>query len=319
MLCTGLLLHSAVRNNTTKLLVHGGKHNVFLCGYELSNFAKKIFHEYDVFFYTSSIASSRYDFLLVGMHGACEVKRSFRGKVVYVNGEPERGRQLSRSYYLGPIQKSSTNDFQLFYASVAALEFDKSVLDSAFAARPKNSGKFFLMYISSRCVQQRELAFDSLSTLGEVHTGGACHGHVHSKHVNNRQIWKTAHQLYKQQYKFGLVMENTETKGYVSEKILTAFLAGAVPIYWGTSEIFELFNRKAFVYYDVQAPHKAIKEVEFLLNDEQAYENMLNEPILAPGAAERFFWRGTQLTDAIRNFLEIPENSDSNIVTRLYR
>ena len=51
---------------------------------------------------------------------------------------------------------------------------------------------------------------------------------------------------------------------YITEKILNAFLGGSVPVYYGTTKIFELFNKDAFVYYDPGDPDKALKRIEFL-------------------------------------------------------
>jgi hypothetical protein len=40
-------------------------------------------------------------------------------------------------------------------------------------------------------------------------------------------------------------MENKRANGYITEKILNTFLAGCIPIYYGTTEILNIFNKKA--------------------------------------------------------------------------
>lgn len=50
--------------------------------------------------------------------------------------------------------------------------------------------------------------------------------------------------IFFHKYRFALVMENAKTKGYLTEKIANAFLAGSIPIYYGTEEVFDVFNRK---------------------------------------------------------------------------
>ena len=47
--------------------------------------------------------------------------------------------------------------------------------------------------------------------------------------------------------------ESKAMPGYITEKILAVFLAVAIPIYWGTEEVFGIFNRKAFIFYGVFA------------------------------------------------------------------
>ena len=50
------------------------------------------------------------------------------------------------------------------------------------------------------------------------------------------------------------VGENSNVAGYVTEKIANAFMGSTVPIYYGTRDIFKLFNKDAFIYYDVRHP-----------------------------------------------------------------
>ena len=47
--------------------------------------------------------------------------------------------------------------------------------------------------------------------------------------------------------------------GYVSEKILNAFFAGGIPIYYGSLEVFDIFNKRAFVYFDIGNPRCAFR------------------------------------------------------------
>ena len=41
-------------------------------------------------------------------------------------------------------------------------------------------------------------------------------------------------------YRFALVFENKDWPGYVTEKIVSAFLAGAIPIYWGNKAVLDM-------------------------------------------------------------------------------
>jgi alpha(1,3/1,4) fucosyltransferase len=66
-------------------------------------------------------------------------------------------------------------------------------------------------------------------------------------------------------------MENTNQAGYVTEKILDAFIGGAVPIYWGASDVFDIFNRDAFIYFDPENPNEALNRVKYLESNLTAY------------------------------------------------
>jgi len=80
-------------------------------------------------------------------------------------------------------------------------------------------------------------------------------------------------------YRIVLVMENSYT-----EKIVNAFLGGSVPIWYGTREIFKIFNRKAFVFYDPHTPQEALNRIAHLGANRTAYDKVLSEPILANGS-----------------------------------
>jgi alpha(1,3/1,4) fucosyltransferase len=48
-------------------------------------------------------------------------------------------------------------------------------------------------------------------------------------------------------YEFALCFENMSMKGYVTEKIFDCFYAGAIPLYWGSSDINELIPENAYI------------------------------------------------------------------------
>jgi len=87
-------------------------------------------------------------------------------------------------------------------------------------------------------------------------------------------------------------MENTNSKGYITEKIINAFAAGAVPIYYGTPEVFDLFNRNAFIYYDPNNNRTAMDTVAYLEGNRTAYDEMVRRPVFAPGAQSKHFGKG---------------------------
>jgi hypothetical protein len=86
------------------------------------------------------------------------------------------------------------------------------------------------------------------------------------------------------QGKFHIAFENSSTPGYVTEKIMHAFAAHTIPIYWGAPDIAEDFNPKAFVnchHYDsVEAVVARVRELDC---DHEAYIAMLEEPCFACG------------------------------------
>ena len=79
-------------------------------------------------------------------------------------------------------------------------------------------------------------------------------------------------------------MENSNVQAYVSEKILLAFLGGCIPIYWGTLDVYNIFNAQSFIYYDIQHPQAALEKIQFLNDNKTAYQQVMDTPILANGS-----------------------------------
>ena len=76
------------------------------------------------------------------------------------------------------------------------------------------------------------------------------------------------------------MFENSSTPGYTTEKILQAFAAQTVPIYWGDPRIGEEFSEASFINcmkYD--SFEKVIKKVIELDNDDEQYTEYLKAPI----------------------------------------
>ena len=84
-------------------------------------------------------------------------------------------------------------------------------------------------------------------------------------------------------------MEHVNTPGYITEKILVAFWAGCLPIYSGPLDIFDIFHSDSFIYWDIDNPQPALDRIQYLEENRSAYEEVMRKPILAPGAATKYF------------------------------
>ena len=91
------------------------------------------------------------------------------------------------------------------------------------------------------------------------------------------------------QYKFIFAAENTSVKGYITEKIINAFSAGAIPIYLGDSSYAKkIFNEKAFICVDdFQNMDDCIDYIISLDNDKIL--NYMNEPIFSNNPESEIF------------------------------
>ena len=236
----------------------------------------------------------------VPCHAAVErwLFRSFAGKIVYISGEsshPPALHSLDRNsiVYMGPVSENyHSKALRLYYLQwVWWALFHSKGQDQLIheSLKPHNTGKNFLVYAANNCVRFRDAAFSALAEIAPAHHGGRCKGtdtHRNIIAVNTdvrlKSWWDNV--LVYRDYKFCLVMEHIQQEGYVTEKILMAYQAGCIPIYYGPKSILDLFNNNSFVFYDVANPQPALDQVRYLHENETAYEEMLvNQPILADG------------------------------------
>lgn len=269
----------------------------------------------------SSMVFQPNDILLFGQHGPChgwgpkEFQEHFPGTTIILNGEPYEsiidekngivGHDLvvwDRSVVLGYRAENDDNwrNVQVLYAAVVLHTMPISVQERLWMPqqKPVNTGQRFLIYAASNPVPFRQAAFDQMAEIDVVYQGGKTAGLVYNStsSANVRRVpehelnhpWTRNYEMFAK-YKFCLVMENTNQEGYITEKILNAFLGGCIPIYYGTNQVFDVFNRKAFVYYDIHNPQPAIDKVRYLHANPTAYHAVLAQLILVPGAVEKYF------------------------------
>ena len=76
-------------------------------------------------------------------------------------------------------------------------------------------------------------------------------------------------------------MENSEGDGYISEKIVDAFLAGTIPIYYGDYMVDEFINPKTYIL--IKGEKDIFKKIEYIKeidNNDELYKNLLKEKVL---------------------------------------
>ncbi|CAJ1964885.1 unnamed protein product [Cylindrotheca closterium] len=187
-----------------------------------------------------------------------------------------------------------------------------------------------VVFVVNRCGTFRKEAALEISKLLPIHQNPKCQNKIvggrpapqtHStanfqaippNDWKPRNSYRENYQLYSK-YKYCLVMENTATDNYITEKLFLAFMGGCLPIYWGTPDVFFLFSKDAFVFYDYEHDgKKAMEELEYLQQNETYYKEKMAQPILAYGnrSAEAYLSLAQdvgngRLRSRIRNMLGI--------------
>jgi hypothetical protein len=104
--------------------------------------------------------------------------------------------------------------------------------------------------LSKPPASMREVFFDSLSAYKQVSSAGKFRQNVPPITVDEtkNQTFYQAKIDFMRRYRFALTFENSSAYGYTSEKIVHAFLAGCIPIYWGDPLIDTQFDKDSFIW-----------------------------------------------------------------------
>jgi hypothetical protein len=161
----------------------------------------------------------------------------------------------------------------------------------------------FCAFLYSHEVKLRNQFYDMLNAYKPVDALGKCRSGKRGKGDRFVRATKRAtfHDLAVAKYrgyKFVICFENSAHRGYVTEKIVNAMLAGAIPIYWGAPDISQHFNSRAFI--NVTNLEDAVREVQRIDQDDVAYRAMLAEPWFVGNQLNRFYQRPRVLGRAIR-------------------
>lgn len=91
--------------------------------------------------------------------------------------------------------------------------------------------------------------------------------------------WYQGKMIFLKNYKFTIAFENVSMPGMTTEKLVQAFEAGSIPIYWGDPLVTEVFNDEAFINCnDYKGWDEVIERIKELDQDDEKYMKMLLTP-----------------------------------------
>jgi len=187
-------------------------------------------------------------------------------------------------------------------------------------------------YQHHNCKMNREHDFDvmcdalnknglSCSALGKCHGSNAYAKMDNEENIRSRsavdsngRILRTANSIERYgKYKFVEAFENNagmdKGDGYITEKILTPFLAGAVPVHAGGLglDLAEVFRPEAVLVADLNNLGATADRIKYLVDHPDEYEKMVMEPAVSESSMKKYFtWHpatwptyGTYLRDKI--------------------
>jgi hypothetical protein len=77
-------------------------------------------------------------------------------------------------------------------------------------------------------------------------------------------------------YMYSIIIENCQSKGYFSEKIIDCIVQGTVPIYWGDFNINKIFNPKGIITFNTI---EDLYKIKLNINDYQSRTEAIKENI----------------------------------------
>ncbi|MBP9791656.1 MAG: hypothetical protein KBC27_00395 [Rickettsiales bacterium] len=209
-------------------------------------------------------------------------------RVPYLSFSPEKGqtklrRYRSTGYPLYEFVTFKTNkDGFAYIPFVAYAKESPNFLNSD--PRPQISlvdikKRKDLVYVYSHCVPVRDNFFIAVSKyLKSAESYGKC---LNNQSGNAPGSYNDLKALYSD-YKFVVAMEHQKKPGYITEKIINAYEANAIPIYWGDDKtVKEIFNDKSYIDLSSFQNYQEASEYLFKLSkNDLEIQKILAEPIL---------------------------------------
>lgn len=127
------------------------------------------------------------------------------------------------------------------------------------------------VYSNAGAAKIRTDILEKLSEYKQVSSGGRYRNNIGGP-CEDKVKFESAH-------KFSIAFENTEYPGYSTEKLMQAFAAHTIPIYWGDPKVTKIFNPKAFIHVrDYENLDQVLEYVKELDQDDEKYMAMMKEP-----------------------------------------
>ena len=136
------------------------------------------------------------------------------------------------------------------------------------------------IYSNSKAAPQRDQFFHLLNKYKKISSPGS--------HLNNMKMdiggrfqadWMYSKLHFQSKCKFTIAFENSSSPGYTTEKILHAFLANTIPIYWGNPDISQDFNEQSFINcHNYKQFDEVIDHIKNIDENDELYNSILSAP-----------------------------------------
>jgi hypothetical protein len=209
---------------------------------------------------------------------------NFNAKKILFNFEP------SNYYHNCDLYFSFAETSEKNYSFPYFLCWQNLILDKNPIDYNTNNIRKDCCYMYSQNIEHRSRLLSKIKNVLNVDSLGYANSEYKDNKILNQILhdrhsegWvERAIEKYKN-YKYVISCENSFGENYITEKIILPFLAGAIPIYCGTKDVFKWFNKNSFIYIPPEDIDNADKIIKNSINN---YEKMQKEYILNNGIIE---------------------------------
>lgn len=141
----------------------------------------------------------------------------------------------------------------------------------------KEKPDFCSFVVSNHRNPRRNEAFEALCRYKRVDSGGRFLNNIGGP-VDDKMEFDRTH-------RFSLCFENGAHAGYTTEKLVQAFAARTIPIYWGDPEVGRVFNTKALIdAYSFRSFDDLVSRIKEIDENPELYLSILRQPALQEDA-----------------------------------
>lgn len=147
----------------------------------------------------------------------------------------------------------------------------------------------------------RTKMYSDLSSVARV----SCPGLFMRNSYALKTVFRDNKIAYLRLFKFNACPENSDSNGYVTEKLFDAIISGCIPIYCGSNNMPEplVINADAIVFYDPSSAAMSLCKVNSLMQSTTLMNEFRNLPRLLPTAEENIISYLDSLEEKLRTCL----------------
>lgn len=150
-----------------------------------------------------------------------------------------------------------------------------------------NFDKWGSFVVSNPSNFMRNSAYQMLNGYKRVNSYGKLYTNDNSLIIaSQNRYWRDAKYEFfnNTTHKFMMAYENTPCSYYCTEKLMDAFLAGSVPIYWGDPKVNEDWNEKAFIN---ATKGNLLETIKLIDTNDKLFQEIYNEPVFTNEQKEK--------------------------------